>query len=219
MGKGSGERVIPSYVEFEGLNFPQVLDLQAKRRPDKVLFVHGEERVTFKEFSEQTDNLAAALKRKGLKRGEPCGLIYPNGIKYLLLKFAILKVGAILIPLNTRYRSSELNFMLNFSDARFLFMVKGFLKADFTEILREIRPNLPKLEKIYVEGEDIPEGMLDINEIYRYRATEREKEGIRSNPVHPAEACDPPLYLGYHCGSQGRRHVPSGKGLGRHPDC
>jgi fatty-acyl-CoA synthase len=188
MGKGSGERVIPSYVEFERLNFPQVLDLQAKRRPDKVLFVHGEERVTFKEFSEQTDNLAAALKRKGLKRGEPCGLIYPNGIKYLLLKFAILKVGAILIPLNTRYRSSELNFMLSFSDARFLFMVKGFLKADFTEILREIRPNLPKLEKIYVEGEDIPEGMLDINEIYRYRATEREKEGIRSNPVHPAEA-------------------------------
>jgi acyl-CoA synthetase (AMP-forming)/AMP-acid ligase II len=47
MDKRSGERVIPSYVEFEGMNFPQVLDLQAKSRPGKVLFVHGKERVTF----------------------------------------------------------------------------------------------------------------------------------------------------------------------------
>ncbi|MDD1760051.1 MAG: AMP-binding protein, partial [Methanothrix sp.] len=56
----------------------------------------------------------------------PCGLLYPNGIRYLLLKFAILKVGAVLIPLNTRYRSSELSFMLRFSDTRFLFMVDRF---------------------------------------------------------------------------------------------
>jgi acyl-CoA synthetase (AMP-forming)/AMP-acid ligase II len=183
--KAKGERVIPSYVEFEGMNFPQVLDLQAKRRPDKVLFVHGEERVTFKEFSDQTDDLAAALKRHGLRRGEPCGLVYPNGMRYLLLKFAILKVGAILIPLNTRYRSSELNFMLDFSDARFLFMVKGFLKADFTEIVREIKPNLPRLEKIYVDGEGIPEEMLDIDQLFQYRATEKEKEEIRSDPINP----------------------------------
>jgi fatty-acyl-CoA synthase len=181
----TGERVIPSYVELEGMNFPQVLDLQAKRRPDKVLFVYGEERITFKEFSDQTDDLAAALKRHGLRRGEPCGLVYPNGMRYLLLKFAILKVGAILIPLNTRYRSSELNFMLDFSDARFLFMVRRFLKADFTEIVREIKPNLPRLEKIYVDGEGIPEEMLDIDQLFQYQATEKEKEEIRSDPINP----------------------------------
>ena len=202
------ERVIPSYVEFEGMNFPQVLDLQAKRRPDKVLFVHGEERVTFKEFSEQTDNLAAALKRHGLRRGEPCGLVYPNGLRYLLLKFAILKVGAILIPLNTRYRSSELNFMLDFSDARFLFMVKGFLKADFTEILREIRPNLPKLEKIYVDGEGIPEGMLDIDRALSVPGHGEREGGDTVGSDQPQGACHPPLYFRHNGTAQGGRHVP-----------
>jgi fatty-acyl-CoA synthase len=180
-------RVIPSYAEFEGMNFSQVLDLQAKRRPDKVWLVHGNERITFREFGEQTDNLAAALKRHGLRRGEPCGLLFPNGVKYLLLKFAILKVGGVLIPLNTRYRSSELDFMLGFSDARFLFMVKGFLKADFTEILQEIKSDLPRLEKIYVDGEGIPSGMLDINDLFQCRTTEKEKEEIRSNPIDPRE--------------------------------
>jgi fatty-acyl-CoA synthase len=185
--KKTGERVIPSYVELEGMNIPQVLDLQSRKRPDKVWLVHGKERVTFKEFNDQTDLLAAALESIGLKRGEPCGLLYPNSIQYLRLMFAILKVGAVLIPLNTRYRSSELDFMLGFSGAQFLFMVKRFLKADFTEILGEIRPNLPRLEKVYVDGEGIPEGMIDMDGIFRFQATEKEKETLRSNPV-PSKA-------------------------------
>ena len=92
------QRRIPSYVEFEHLNLPQLLEVQAQRRPDKVWLVHGDERITFGEFSRATDHLAAALKRQGLKKGERCGLLFPNGIKYLLIKFAVLKVGAILIP-------------------------------------------------------------------------------------------------------------------------
>jgi fatty-acyl-CoA synthase len=187
MVKVNGQKGIPSYVEFEHLNFPQLLEIQAQRRPDKVWLVHGDERVTFGEFSRATDHLAGALKRQGLKKGEPCGLLFPNGIKYLLIKFAVLKLGAILVPLNTRYRSSELNFMLNFSDARFLFMVDRFLKADFNQILEEIKSNLPKLEKIYVEGGKIPLGMLDIHPLFEYRATEKEIEEIRSNPVKPTE--------------------------------
>ncbi len=187
MVRFNGQKGIPSYVEFEHLNFPQLLDVQAERRPDKVWLVYGDERVTFGEFSRATDHLAGALKRQGLKKGEPCGLLFPNGIKYLLIKFAVLKLGAILVPLNTRYRSSELNFMLNFSDARFLFMVDRFLKADFNQILEEIKPNLPKLEKIYVEGGKIPLGMLDIHPLFEYRATEKEIKEIRSNPVKPTE--------------------------------
>jgi acyl-CoA synthetase (AMP-forming)/AMP-acid ligase II len=182
-----GVRKIPDYNEFEHLNFSQLLDIQAQRRPGKVWLVHGDERITFGEISQATDHLAAALKQQGLKRGEPCGLIFPNGIKYLLIKFAVLKLGAILIPLNTRYRSSELNFMLNFSDARFLLMVDRFLKADFMQILNEIKPNLPKLEKIYVDGEKIPQGMLDIRPLFEYRASVKEIEEIRSNPVKSTE--------------------------------
>jgi fatty-acyl-CoA synthase len=182
-------RPIPDYVEFEGMSFPQVLDLQAKRRPDKVWLVHGDERVTFREFNEETDRLAAALKKSGLKRGEPCGLLLPNGIPYLRLMFAILKVGAVLVPLNTRYRSSELNFMLRFSDARFLFMADRFLKANFIEILKEIKPNLPGLERVYVKGrgipESMPEGMIDMDGILSGHATEKEKREIRSDPVDP----------------------------------
>ena len=172
---------------FEGMTIPRVFDAQADRRPDKVWLVHGKERLTFREFSQRTDRLAVAMKRHGLKKGEPCGLLFPNGIPHLLLQVAILKAGAILVPLNTRYRTHELSFMLNFTGARFLFSVKHFLKADFTGILREIRPNLPKLEKIFVDGDDIPEGMLEIQPLFRYQASEEEIEQMKKDYVEDNE--------------------------------
>lgn len=187
MGETVRDRMIPSYVEFERLNFHELLDVQAKRRPNKFWLVHGDQQITFGEFNRAADHLAVALRRQGLKKGVPCGLLFPNGIEYLLIKFAVLKLGAILVPLNTRYRSSELSFMLSFSDARFLIMVDHFLKASFIQILEEIKPNLPKLEGIYVKGGNIPPGMLDIHTLLEYRATEKEIEEIRSTPVDHSE--------------------------------
>jgi fatty-acyl-CoA synthase len=156
------------------LNFAQVLDAQAGRHPYKVFVTDDVQSMTFRQFSEATDNLAAALRNKGLARGEPCGLLYHNSIRYLLLMFAILKAGAVIIPLNTRYRAHELNFMLGFSSARFLFTINAFLKADFVAILDEVRPGLPKLTNIYVDGGTPSKGMMDIEELFWYRAGDAE---------------------------------------------
>ncbi|MGD8562125.1 MAG: AMP-binding protein [Desulfarculaceae bacterium] len=172
-----------AYAEIEGLNFPQLLDLQAEQRPDKVWLVHGDKRYTFKQFSEMTDHLAVALLKAGFKPGEACGLLFPNSPEYLMFQFAILKMGGILIPLNTRYRSHELTFMLNFSDARYLFMVDRYLKADFTQVLAEIRSQIPQLSHIYVDGPKTPQDMLDIRGLYNFRATSEELAELRANPV------------------------------------
>ena len=172
-----------NYARFEGMNFPQVLDYQAREMPDKEWLISGKERYTFKHFSEMTDHLAVALKKAGLRRGESCGVLFPNSVRYLLFQFAVLKLGAVLIPLNTRYRAHELTFMLSFSDARFLFTVDAYLKADFIKTLREIRKDIPNLEKIYVDGTGVPNSMLDIHALYNYRATSEELLQLRNDPV------------------------------------
>jgi fatty-acyl-CoA synthase len=187
MMNDSGERRMPEYLEFERLNLAQVLEAQAKRRPDKVWLVHGQDRVTFRSFNDAVERLAAALRNEGLRKGDRCGLLFPNGIEYLLFQFALIKLGAVLVPLNTRYRSSELSFMLGYSEARFLFMVDGFLKADFREILNEIRPNLPKLERIHVRGEEIPGWASPIGPLLGYPAPEAEIRVVRSISVDPTE--------------------------------
>ncbi|OPX98573.1 MAG: Long-chain-fatty-acid--CoA ligase [Syntrophorhabdus sp. PtaB.Bin047] len=185
--KAGASQELPNLGEYEGLNFAQVLDAQADRHPDKVFVTDDVQSLTFREFSEATDHLAAALRKKGLVRGEPCGLLYHNSIRYLLLMFAILKAGAVIIPLNTRYRAHELNFMLGFSSARFLFTINAFLKADFVAILDEVRPGLPKLANIYVDGGTPSKGMMDIEEIFRYWAGSDEIAALKAQAVSDSE--------------------------------
>lgn len=182
MGETIGN-IISREIDFEGMNYPQVLDAQARRRGEKVWIVHEEQTLTFRAFSEATDHLAAALRMAGLGKGEPCALWYPNGIRYALLQFAILKAGAVLLPLNTRYRSHEIGFMLAFSGAGFLLMVPQFLKADFVSILNEVRGRLPELRQVYVESAGAPQGMRDIEELFRYRATPQEIGDLREQAV------------------------------------
>ncbi|HOO91072.1 MAG TPA: AMP-binding protein, partial [Syntrophales bacterium] len=176
-------QIISAYKDFDGLNYPQVLEKRAAQYPDKELFIHGNDRITYKEFNDAVDHLAAALKKKGLKRGDPCGLLLPNGIKYLKFQFALLRLGAILLTLDTRHRAHELNFRLGFSKAPWLIMVDHFLKGNFVEIISEIKSELPNLTSTYVDGASIPEGMLDINELLSYRASNEELDDIRNNSV------------------------------------
>lgn len=173
---------IPNYREYDGLTMSQLLDVVVQKYPDKTALVYKDERVTYSQFGEATDHMAAALKKQGLGKGDKCGLLFPNGIKYLYMQFAIFKVGAVLVPLNTRYRIHELKYMLDFSDAKFLFMVKLFLKTDFVELFEEIKPDLPNLKKVFVdvEGEDIPQSLFDFNELLAYRATPEDISSLRS---------------------------------------
>jgi fatty-acyl-CoA synthase len=180
----------PYRDDREGLNFAQVLDAQAEQRPDKVWLVHGDESMTFGEFSEATDHLAVALRKEGLQPGETCALWYPNSIRYILFQFAILKAGAIIVPLNTRYRAHELSFMLNFGETRFLFTVSRFLKADFAEILKGIVPSIPKLTHIYMDVQESmtsPDGVRDMNELLKYRAGRKEIKELRQSAVKDTE--------------------------------
>ena len=178
----------PDYSEYEGMNIPGALHAQAGKRPDKVWLVQNEQRLTFKDFSDKTLGLAAALKKAGVKKGDHCALLIPNSINYLLLQFAVITLGAIVIPMDTRFRAHEIDFMLRFSGARYLFMVDHFLKADFVEILQEIRPNLSELKEVYVIGGTAPPDSRDFRDLLSYQASAAEIEEIRGNLPDPEDA-------------------------------
>ncbi len=179
---GTGKKEVsahrPDLSWAEGKNLCQVLDVQAQRYPDRTWLVHGTERVTFGRFAQRTDNAAAALSRAGVRPGDFCALLFPNGIDYMLLQFAILKLGAILVPLNTRYRARELRFMLAFSGARFLFGVKNYLKTDLSRILAEVRPDVPALDNVYLEGVELPEFARPMHDIFGYEADPAERAAV-----------------------------------------
>jgi fatty-acyl-CoA synthase len=97
-------------------------------------------RWSFRQFSEDVDAAARALLALGIARGEQVSLWLPNRPAWLHLMFAILKVGAVLVPLNTRLRAADLGYALRQSHSTTLIATDRSGPADYRPILAELFP-------------------------------------------------------------------------------
>ena len=118
----------------------QFLDHAAAREPEKVFlhfFQHGEE-YTYRDISEQSDRLASSLCGLGVRKGSHVALMIPNGPAFMVSWFALAKIGAVMVPVNFSYTSSELAYVVSDSDSEFL-IVDESLTAVFDGISEEVR--------------------------------------------------------------------------------
>ena len=88
----------------------QILDHAVDRYSHKTAFVFTESelRLTWKELQEEVDTIAKGLIAIGIQKGEKIAVWSPNVPHWITFLFASAKIGAILITVNTNYRSSEL---------------------------------------------------------------------------------------------------------------
>jgi fatty-acyl-CoA synthase len=110
---------------------------------------------------------AKALHRLGVRRGDFVGILMGNDERWVALFYAAALIGAITVPVNTRFKSAELAFCLAQADVKALFLVDRFLNIDFVSYLREAEPAvertlpgvaLPVLHHVVVIGDEVPAG-------------------------------------------------------------
>ena len=79
-------------------------------------------RLSFGEFKDQVDRLAAGLRQAGVEKGDRVGVLGKNSLEYFLLYGAAAAVGAIVLPINWRLSAEEVIFNLNDGTPRLLFV-------------------------------------------------------------------------------------------------
>src|SRR5437667_8546415 len=87
---------------------------------DAVAVVDGDRRFTYAEFNARVDRLASALLTLGIGPGDRVAVLAPNGAMALEAHFGPMRIGAILVMLNTRLASAELAWILNHCGAKVL---------------------------------------------------------------------------------------------------
>lgn len=114
----------------------------ARVRGAKTAYVLGDARVTYAEFHARSNRLARALRRLGVGRGDRVAILSGNVPEYPLLYFAAIKLGAILVPLNARFRAAEIAYVAQHSEAETLLAA-----AEFQPLVDELRRagELPRL--------------------------------------------------------------------------
>lgn len=141
------------YSEAKSLNLWELLERAAQKWPEREALVSGSRRYTFAEIYKLAEECAAGLHRHGLGKGDRLGLIMPNWAEFVITYFATARLGAIMVPLNVRYRANELEYMLRNSETKIVVTCAEFGSFNFIELLKELKPNLPHLEHIVVVGQ------------------------------------------------------------------
>ena len=145
---------------------------------DALIFPDRDYRLTWFELGREVDLLARGLMALGIQRGEKIALWATNVPHWVVLMLAAAKIGAILLPLNTNYKTFELDFSLKQSKAANLFLTEGYRDCDFVRVVRELVPELgvmpreslhsaayPNLKRVMFLGGTKHRGIYSLDEI------------------------------------------------------
>jgi len=111
-----------------------ILRRHAAVRGDKVAYVVGPDRVTYRAFHARSNQLARALARSGVRRGDRVAVLATNRAEYPVVYFAAIKLGAIVVPVNSRFTAGEVGNVVNHAEAETFFVASEF--APLVEPLR-----------------------------------------------------------------------------------
>src|SRR5216684_2763850 len=93
-----------------------ILRRHAAVRGDKTAYVVGPTRVTYGAFHARSNQLARALQRLGVRRGDRVAALANNRAEYPLIYFAVIKLGAIVVPINARFTADEVANIVTHAD-------------------------------------------------------------------------------------------------------
>ncbi len=97
-----------------------VLRRTALRVPAKTAIICGETQWTYAEFDALVTRLAAGLARIGVLQGERVAVLARNSHGFAALRFALARLGAVLVPINFMLKAEEVAFILRHAGARTL---------------------------------------------------------------------------------------------------
>src|ERR1700737_340033 len=109
---------------FEKLTYGQALDRAASHFGSNEALAFKDRRWTFNELTAEVDKVARALLSLGIEPNERVALWMLNRPEWIFCQFAVTKIGAILLPVNTSFRADALKFVLKHSAASTLIMTK-----------------------------------------------------------------------------------------------
>ncbi len=121
-----------------------ILRRHAAVRSDKTAYVVGSARVSYGAFHRRSNQLAHALRRLGVRRGDRIAVLAANRCEYPILYFAAIKLGAIVVPINARFTAAEIAFVVGHAEAETL-VVDGALAAPVHEL--RARAGLPTVRR------------------------------------------------------------------------
>jgi fatty-acyl-CoA synthase len=123
---------------------------------DALVYVDRDFRLTYRQFGDLVDEMAKGLMALGVTKGEKVAVWATNIPFWVTLQFATAKIGAVLLTVNTNYKSAELAYLLQQSETENLFIIDGFQDTDYINTLYELVPELKTCQRGRLKSKEFP---------------------------------------------------------------
>ncbi|MBP9597931.1 MAG: AMP-binding protein [Desulfobacter sp.] len=145
-------------LPLQSLTIGQIFDRTVEKYPDNpaVVYVDRDFRLTYRQFATYVDETAKGLMALGIKKGEKVGIWATNVPYWVILQFATAKIGAVLLTVNTNYKTAELEYLLSQSDCENLFLIDGYQDTDYISTIYELVPELKTYQRGHLKSEKFP---------------------------------------------------------------
>lgn len=128
--------------------FSEVLDRMVEEFPDQYAFKYTtlDYTRTYSEFRDDVDEFARSLIAMGVRAGHHVAVWATNIPQWYIAFWAVTKIGAVLVSMNTAYKIHEAEYLLKQSDTHTLIMIDGYRDSNYSEIIAELCPELEGLK-------------------------------------------------------------------------
>jgi fatty-acyl-CoA synthase len=197
-------------MPYRDITVGALLSALARDLPDRpaLVYSHAGKRWTFRELNDEARLVARGLAAHGVARGDRVALWATNVPEWIVLQFALAKIGAILVTVNTSLRAAEIEYLLRQSDASTLVTIRGFRGVDYLRELNEVgaldagqrRTRLPYLQRVIFIGEEAPPGLIPYD---RIRERGLSPDAVDLDALERAVAVDDVINMQYTSGTTG----------------
>jgi fatty-acyl-CoA synthase len=140
---------------FDAITIGALPERAAQRWGGREALCFRGRRWTFADVADGVDRAARGLIALGVRPGDKVALWMLNRPEWIEIAFAVMKIGAVLVPVNTRLRTDDVAYIVDQSEAGILIVAERSGPIDYLAMVRELVPlegasRLPKLERIVV---------------------------------------------------------------------
>ena len=126
--------------------------VNAQLRPDKTAIIYNDKRIKWDEFNKRINRLANWFISHGIEKGDIVALLFYNGNEFLETLFALLKIGAVAVPLNFRQIPEEIKWTLDNSKC-----IAVIYSSRLANLIQSVKSQLYGVKLYICDGDNIPE--------------------------------------------------------------
>jgi len=145
-------------IQLQDRTLGQWMEHWAETTPDKEYLVYSDRdlRFTWKEFNERVDRMAKGMLSIGIKHGTHVGIWATNVPDWLTFLYAAAKIGAVAVTVNTNYKQSELEFLVENADIHTLCITDGVFDGSYVDMVYTMLPELKESQRGYLKSKRFP---------------------------------------------------------------